>query len=127
MSQQIDVVRPVHPARRTRQGSLVPASHLPYLRQQLEEQRRFRLDQIDELATEAAKAALFSDEARRQVNRALTVAAEWALTDINTALSRLDHGTYGICERCTEPIPLERLEIIPMSRLCGPCQYRERV
>jgi hypothetical protein len=32
-------------------------------------------------------------------------------------------GSYGICERCTEPIPWQRLEVLPMSRLCTPCQY----
>jgi DnaK suppressor protein len=53
------------------------------------------------------------------------MAAEWALGDINWALRRLDHGTYGTCERCTAPIPFERLSILPMARLCMPCQRRE--
>jgi RNA polymerase-binding transcription factor DksA len=43
----------------------------------------------------ASEAALTADEARRQVIRALTMAAEWALGDINWALQRLDRGTYG--------------------------------
>ena len=122
MNQQTRTAR-----RRTHQASLVPKSHLPLLRRRLDDQRRFRLDQIEELAAETAEATLTADEARRQVNRALTVAAEWALSDINTALSRIDHGTYGVCLRCTKPIPLERLDILPMSRMCGPCQYRERI
>ncbi len=114
-----------HTASRARHTPLVPPGQLPRLRLRLEDQRRFRLDQIDELAAKAAEAALIADEARWQVNRALTVAAEWALGDINTALSRLEHGTYGICERCTEPIQLERLTVLPMSRLCVACQYRD--
>jgi RNA polymerase-binding transcription factor DksA len=100
----------------------VPKNHLPRLRAELEQQQRFRLDQIDELASEAALAA---DEARGQVIRALLMAAEWALGDINWALKRLDRGTYGTCERCTAPIPFERLSILPMARLCMPCQRRE--
>jgi DnaK suppressor protein len=52
------------------------------------------------------------------------MAAEWALGDINWALHRLDCGTYGTCERCTAPVPFERLNILPMARLCMPCQRR---
>lgn len=107
---------------RPARATLVPKHHLPRLRAELEQQQRFRLDQIDELASEAALAA---DEARGQVVRALLMAAEWALGDINWALKRLDRGTYGTCERCTAPIPFERLNILPMARLCMPCQRRE--
>ena len=115
MSQQIQV----NP--RPAQATLVPKAGLPRLRAELEQQQRFRLDQIDQLASEAA---LTADEARRQVIRALIMAAEWALGDINWALQRLHRGTYGTCERCTAPVPLERLNILPMARLCMPCQRR---
>jgi DnaK suppressor protein len=115
MSQQIQATP------RPAQATLVPERHLPGIRAELEQQQRFRLNQIDELASEAALAA---DDARRQVIRALIMAAEWALGDINWALQRLDRGTYGTCERCTAPVPLERLNILPMARLCMPCQRR---
>jgi DnaK suppressor protein len=107
------------------QRSRVANRHLAHLGQQLEEQRRFRLEQIERLSAEAAMLARAGDEARWQINRALTMAAHWALGDINAALRRLDHDSYGICERCSQPISLERLEILPMSRLCMPCQRRE--
>ena len=116
MSQQIQATP------RPAQATLVPTAHLPRLRAELEQQQRFRLDQIDQLASEAA---LTADEARRQVIRALTMAAEWALGDINY-LQRIDHGTYGTCERCTAPVPLERLNVLPMARLCMPCQRRSQ-
>ena len=64
-----------------------------------------------------------ADQARLQVSRVLTLAAESALEDIDAALQRLEQGSYGICERCAEPIPWERLEVLPMTRLCTPCQY----
>jgi DnaK suppressor protein len=115
MSQQIQA----NP--RPAQATLVPKAHLLRLRAELEQQQRFRLAQIDQLASEAA---LTADEARRQVIRALIMAAEWALGDINWALQRLDRGTYGTCERCTAPIPIERLHILPMARLCMLCQRR---
>ena len=87
---------------RQAQATLVPERHLPRLRAELEQQQRFRLDQIDELVSEAA---LTPDGARRQVIRALIMAAEWALGDINWAIQRLNRGTYGTCERCTAPVP----------------------
>ncbi|NBE83110.1 TraR/DksA family transcriptional regulator [Micromonospora rubida] len=43
------------------------------------------------------------------------------------ALTRLDEGTYGFCEGCTVPIPVERLEIYPSATSCVACkQNRER-
>jgi DnaK suppressor protein len=45
------------------------------------------------------------------------------LSEIDAALQRLVDGSYGICERCAEPIPCERLEVLPMTRLCTTCPY----
>ncbi|MEU1687603.1 TraR/DksA family transcriptional regulator [Micromonospora sp. NPDC005707] len=43
------------------------------------------------------------------------------------ALTRLDEGTYGFCEGCSAPIPVERLEIFPSATSCVSCkQTRER-
>jgi DnaK suppressor protein len=43
------------------------------------------------------------------------------------ALNRLAEGTYGWCEGCTAPIPVERLQIFPSATSCVACkQTRER-
>jgi DnaK suppressor protein len=43
------------------------------------------------------------------------------------ALSRLAAGSYGNCETCLQPIPVERLEIFPSATTCVKCkQNRER-
>lgn len=43
------------------------------------------------------------------------------------ALARLEEGTYGWCEGCSAPIPVERLEIFPSATACVACkQTRER-
>jgi RNA polymerase-binding transcription factor DksA len=97
---------------------------LSVIRAELERERSFRVDQIHKLAADAAEAVAVGDDARLQVTRVLAVAAEAALTEISGALCRLDAGSYGICERCTEPIPGERLEVLPTSRFCTPCQSR---
>ena len=88
----------------------------------LREQRRFRIEQLEELKADAAEAVATTDDPRRQVAAVLTFAAESALEEIDAALRRLDDGSYGICQTCTEPISWERLEILPNSRLCTPCQ-----
>jgi DnaK suppressor protein len=113
--QKSDSVRP--------SDSAVLEHQLPALQAELDKQRRCRIDQLDELTVDATEAVATGDESRLQVTRVLQVAAEWAVGEINAALERLENGSYGVCERCTEPIPFERLEVLPMTPLCTPCQY----
>jgi RNA polymerase-binding transcription factor DksA len=98
-------------------------NHLPEFRFALEQQRQFRVDQLRELAVESACPTTAADEPRMQVAAAVRTAAEAALADIDAALHRLEHGSYGRCEQCETAIPLERLEVLPMSRLCMYCQH----
>ena len=39
------------------------------------------------------------------------------LSEIESALARIERGTFGICEETGEPISLERLLAIPWTRL----------
>ena len=43
------------------------------------------------------------------------------LGEVEAALGRLDEGTYGICERCGGAIAGDRLDAMPMARLCMTC------
>jgi RNA polymerase-binding protein DksA len=43
------------------------------------------------------------------------------LVEIDDALSRIEDGTYGICEGGSEQIPKERLSAIPWARYCVNC------
>jgi DnaK suppressor protein len=104
-------------------SAVAAASDLSTARAELDEQRRLRTAQLDELAADAAEAVALGDDQRLQVIRALTITAEAALTEIEAALGRVEAGTYGSCERCDEPVPAERLEVLPMTRLCTRCQY----
>lgn len=99
-------------------------AQLSTIRDALEQERRARAESIEELAADAADAVAIGDDARLQVAKVLSKAAEAALVEISAALDRLDDGSYGACESCTEPIPVERLEVLPTSRLCTPCQSR---
>ncbi len=40
------------------------------------------------------------------------------LREIEVALSRIEDGSYGVCEEFEEPISKKRLQKIPWTRLC---------
>jgi DnaK suppressor protein len=46
------------------------------------------------------------------------------LTEVDAALSRLDEGRYGRCERCGNPIGAARLEARPTATTCISCASR---
>jgi DnaK suppressor protein len=48
-------------------------------------------------------------------------------TQAEHAMQRLEDGTYGYCEGCTNPIPTERLTVFPSATACVRCKSnRER-
>ena len=46
---------------------------------------------------------------------------EEKLHNIEHAITVASNGSYGICENCGNPIPPERLEILPETTLCVSC------
>lgn len=54
---------------------------------------------------------------------ALRQQTEIRLAQVIGALNRLERGTYGACEGCGQPIPKERLQVLPDARLCVRCQH----
>lgn len=46
---------------------------------------------------------------------------ETQLKEVNGALARMAQGTYGVCDKCKNPIALERLKASPEARLCKNC------
>ena len=41
---------------------------------------------------------------------------------IDDALRKIEQHSYGLCDRCGEPINVERLKAIPYATLCIECQ-----
>jgi len=64
------------------------------------------------IAFERAQLIAVRDAARRQ------------LADAQAALQRIDEGTYGLCERCSRPIPAQRLAARPTATTCVGCAGR---
>jgi len=75
------------------------------------------IDRKDE-ATRSHSAQIDDAQAQRDLD-------ELRLTE--AALQRLDHGSYGDCADCGEPIALQRLLAQPAAQRCAACQsVRER-
>jgi len=47
------------------------------------------------------------------------------LKKIDEAISRIDSGTYGVCESCSGEISVKRLEARPVTTLCIECKTRQ--
>lgn len=48
------------------------------------------------------------------------------LSDVTSALKKMDDGTYGNCENCGEKISSERLEVFPTARFCLDCSSKRK-
>ncbi|MFJ3894743.1 TraR/DksA C4-type zinc finger protein [Streptomyces sp. NPDC090083] len=84
-------------------------------RRRLEHERASRLTQlqaVDEAGPDAGEQLMSAqkDTIRR------------VLAEIEAAFARVQDGTYGSCRGCSRAIPVERLEILPYTSHCVPCQ-----
>jgi DnaK suppressor protein len=93
-------------------------AQLSMLRGMLEEQRRFRIEQ---LAT-ATEPQLARTEAAQEVQETILHGARLALREVESALARIAEARYGRCAQCDTMLPIERLEVLPQATLCMPCQ-----
>jgi DnaK suppressor protein len=50
-------------------------------------------------------------------------ASSWAteIDKVQTALQRMDQGTWGACDSCHGAIGRQRLKAVPEARLCATC------
>jgi DnaK suppressor protein len=54
--------------------------------------------------------------------QAIADSLELRLNTIESALERLDEGSYGVCADCGADIPPGRLKALPFATLCVSCQ-----
>jgi DnaK suppressor protein len=87
--------------------------------------------EADQLATEMEPGeSEFSEEGgeggnlsvERELDLRLSAQAETAAAEIERALAKIEAGTYGICEKCGQPIPKLRLRALPAAPLCVACK-----
>jgi RNA polymerase-binding protein DksA len=70
-------------------------------------------------------ADIAADDIDKNTLEALEAQDVKRLNLIDSALSRIKNGKYGICMSCSEKIPKERLEAIPYALLCIECKTSE--
>ena len=63
-----------------------------------------------------------SDVNELSMSFAFLARAEAEMIEIDDALERIDNRSYGLCETCDRPIPMDRLLAIPMAKLCVSCK-----
>lgn len=99
------------------------------IRRELQKQRQAILDEAGEGLTKREGQEAFpdvSDQASAEVDQNFTMRIkereQKLLKKIDEALDRLKNKTYGICERCEEEIPYQRLKARPVTTLCIACK-----
>jgi DnaK suppressor protein len=103
-----------------------------YFRQKLltwkEEILKEARETLAHLQTENENHPDLADRASSETDRAIELRARdrqrKLIAKIDSALSRLEDGTYGYCEETGEPISLKRLEARPIATLSVEAQER---
>ena len=72
-------------------------------------------DEVDLAASEIHQSLTFELRNRERV----------MIAKINTALAKIQEGSFGDCEGCEEPIEKRRLEARPFSTFCVGCQEQQ--
>ena len=72
--------------------------------------------------TYGSQAAAASQVFEQQRDLALRDRNEQQLAAVDSAVERLDDGTYGNCARCGRSIAAERLDALPWAAHCIDCQ-----
>ena len=103
---------------RVRSATTRRASVRNELRVRLERDRQEREVQLQELS------AAWPEGPPDEVVDLYRASVERLLCDIDAALHRLEIGRYGRCESCRQPIPAERLQLVPHARRCVGCADR---
>ena len=70
-----------------------------------------------------------ADRATAESDRAFTLRIRdrerRLIRKIQAAITRIDDGTYGICEECGDDISIARLKARPVTKLCINCKARQ--
>lgn len=126
--------------RRGNAAGLTP-TELTQIRQELYEHRDLYKRELEELEAgtfnqsqsdlsgevsfdeESADAGTFTFERERDLSLGNNIRD--LLDKVESALKRMDAGTYGECERCGKPIDKARLKALPYAVLCIDCKKAE--
>ena len=81
--------------------------------------RQVSTEDFDESGGDAA-----SDAVSRNQNLAIISSLRDMLERVNNALTKIEAGSYGVCEVCDKNIPQKRLKALPYATMCTDCRAR---
>lgn len=68
-----------------------------------------------------------ADTVQDELNSQLVEVEARELALIEEAIAKFDSDTFGDCEECGKPIPLNRLKALPYANECIECKRREEM
>jgi DnaK suppressor protein len=87
--------------------------------EQLENLQQSDRDRSGELSSfDQHPGDLATDTFEREKDLSIVEQLDAELEDVERAVRRVEDGSYGCCEVDGEPIPDERLEVLPAARYC---------
>ena len=107
-------------------------NHLEFFRQKLLKWKKELLNEAsdtkDDLSEDGLQRPDIADRAQVESNAAIQLRTRdrerKLISKIDSALRRIDLGTYGYCEETDEPIGIKRLIARPIASLCLDAQER---
>lgn len=100
---------------------------LMQLRERLRDSRAQRMDNVQEQIGDPGASTTapthLADQDSEGVTKDVAIgdAQEGVQVQVNSALARIDGGTYGKCENCGSEIEEVRLDAIPYTAYCAAC------
>lgn len=102
----------------------------------IEKQKKALLDEKERLEKKIGELKQYPDYGQNEDDNAketadyennLSVEEQlvFLLSKVNRALSAIENGTYGTCQKCSKAIEEGRLEIMPYAELCISCRKAE--
>ncbi len=107
------------PEKNRRQLRMIIEQELEKLESSLESLR----DQTQPIPPDGTMGRLSRIESMAQMETAenLLARASRRREQLRAQLEKMNSPDYGICARCHQPIPLERLKAVPDAVMCVPC------
>lgn len=103
-------------------------SAIATLKKMLEDQKKRLLENINSMSNyqqDVNRADRSSDEIDMEYAHALSseVIEQYnaKLQEIESALNKINHGKFGVCNECNKIIADKRLKAMPSARLCYKC------
>jgi len=79
---------------------------------------------VDQSDTSDEKAHSVTDS---EQERAVEQNLELRLREINETIKKIDEDAYGTCEKCSSPIDIRRLKVLPVARFCVDCAKKVKL